>query len=423
MKVLVSAIACNPYLGSENYFGWAAVKALSKDHDLWVLTSERNVVDLQRAKAEGLVPDNVHFVFAGKCAPWHSNRMRARLQSWMEYLGFTRAILQVAAQLHSTEKFDLVHHVTYTTWRVATPLWRLGIPFVFGPISGNEQFPFRLFPLLSPTGAAFELARKTSNVTSCLSPAVRQSVRQAAHVFTVTMETLELIKTMRGSEAGVSQLSPGFYSPETMAEFSRFVPEKNVNGVLRLYAAGNLGGQKCIALAFRALARAKRSGVKFRYHLGANGPEIPHLKKLAIKLDLTQEVIFGGPMSRADYQQELGNTHIYLLPSMRETVGLTGLEAMLAGCVPVVADNGGPGLTVTEECGYKTAVTNSRQMVEELAAAIITLDRNRQLITEKGRAASARVAGRFTETNYRAAINEVYRSVTVSRTKQCDKES
>jgi glycosyltransferase involved in cell wall biosynthesis len=200
-----------------------------------------------------------------------------------------------------------------------------------------------------------------------------------------------------------------------MAEFSRFVPEKNVNGVLRLYAAGNLGGQKCIALAFRALAKVKRSGVTFRYHLGASGPEIPHLKKLAVKLDLTQEVVFGGPMSRADYQQELGNTHIYLLPSMRETVGLTGLEAMLAGCVPVVADNGGPRLTVTEDCGYKIAVTNCGRMVEELAAAIITLDRNRQLIAEKGRAASARVAGRFTEMNYRTAINDVYRSATSRR--------
>jgi glycosyltransferase involved in cell wall biosynthesis len=356
----------------------------------------------------------VHFVFAGKWSPWHANKMRARLQSWSEYLDFTRAILPAAKELHAAEKFDLVHHVTYATWRVASPLWRLGIPFVFGPISGNEQFPFVLFPLLSPTATVFELARKTSNVTSYLSPAVRQSIRRAAHVFTVTMETRELIKRMRGSDAGVSQLSPGFYSTATMAEFSRCVPDKKVDGVLRLYAAGNLGGQKCIALAFHALARVKQSGVDFRYHLGANGPEIPHLKKLAVKLNLTREIIFGDAMSRGDYQQELGNTHVYLLPSMRETVGLTMLEAMLAGCVPIVADNGGPRLTVTEECGYKIAATNCRQMVEELAAAIINLDHNRQLIIEKGRAASARVAGRFTEANYRAAINEVYRSVTKS---------
>src|SRR6202012_557173 len=103
------------------------------------------------------------------------------------------------------------------------------------------------------------------------------------------------------SKKGVSQLSPGFYSPEKVVAFSRFVAGKKVDGLLRLYVAGNLGGQKCIAIALLALARVKKSGVDFRYHLGASGPELPHLRKLVARLDLTQEVIFGGSMSREDY--------------------------------------------------------------------------------------------------------------------------
>ena len=38
MKILISAIACNPYLGSGNYFGWSAVKCLAQDHELWVMS-------------------------------------------------------------------------------------------------------------------------------------------------------------------------------------------------------------------------------------------------------------------------------------------------------------------------------------------------------------------------------------------------
>jgi hypothetical protein len=140
MKVLISAVACDPYLGSENYFGWSAVQALAPDHDLWVLTSWRNQPDLQRAAGEGLVPANVRFVFAGEFRPWHPNRLRTRLQGWREYLHFSRAILPLARHLHASEKFDLFHHITYATWRAASPLWRPGIPFVFGPIGGNEQF-------------------------------------------------------------------------------------------------------------------------------------------------------------------------------------------------------------------------------------------------------------------------------------------
>jgi colanic acid/amylovoran biosynthesis glycosyltransferase len=185
-----------------------------------------------------------------------------------------------------------------------------------------------------------------------------------------------------------------------------------VEGVLRLYAAGNLGGQKCIALALQALALVKQRGVNFRYLLGASGPEIPHLKKLTTQLGLTQEIIFGGTVSREEYQQELGRTHIYLLPSMRETVGLTMLEAMLAGCVPIVGDNGGPKLTVTDACGYKISVSNPDRMAEEIADIIVAIDRDRKIISEKGAQASARVATRFAEENYRQTVNAVYRAVT-----------
>ena len=413
MKVLISAIACNPFQGSESYFGWAAVTCLSQQHELLVITSGRSRPDLEKAQAAGLVPPNVRFFYAGEGKkPWHPNRLLARIQSWKEYIQFAKDSLRVARELQRSEAIELVHHVTYSTWRVASPLWQLGLPFVFGPIAGNEPFPFRLFPVLSPVGAAFELARKSSNVLSRFSPAVRSSIRQASHVFSITAESEQLMRAIRGSGEGISRLSPGFYSTAKVNEFARFVPGKKVDGRLQLYAAGNLGGQKCIAIALKALSLVKKRGVDFRYHLGSSGPEIPHLKKLAARLDLTGEVIFGGTMSREDYQQELGKTHIYLLPSMRETVGLTMMEAMLAGCVPIVGDNGGPRFTVSDECGYRIPVGTAGQMSKAIAEIIVAINRDRKIVAEKGRLASNRIATYFTEENYRETVNAVYLSVT-----------
>lgn len=411
MKVLVTAIACNPYQGSESFFGWAAVKCLAREHDLWVITTSRNRADLERAQGEGLVPPNVRFVYAGAFKEWHPNRMLARIQSWKEYIAFSRDCLAVARELHRKEKFDVVHHVTYSTWRVPSPIWRLGIPCVLGPLAGNEPFPFRLYPVLSLSGAAFETARKLSNGISPLFPKVRQSIRRAGHIFAITEEAERLMIKMRGSGDGISRLSAGFYSADKAAEFARFVDGKDPHGVLRLYVAGNLGGQKCVSIAFHGLALAKKRGVDFRYHLGSGGPEVPHLKKLAKELKLTEEVIFGHSMSREAYQQELGRTHVYLLPSMRETVGLTMLEAMLAGCVPVVADNGGPRVTVTEDSGYKIAVSTPGAMAEDIADVIERIDRDRQILPIKGRAASQRVMQAHSEENYLNTVGAVYREL------------
>ena len=390
------------------------MKCLAQDHELCVITGSRLRSELARAKAEGLVPPNVRFFHVGEFKEFHPNRLLARVQDWKEYMRFSREILPVAQELHRTEKFDVVHHVTFATWRVATPLWQLGVPFVFGPIGGNEKFPFRLFPVLSPAGAGFELLRKVSNVVSRFSPGVRRAICGAAHIFAATTETEQLVKAVRGSGNGISRLLPGFYSTTRAAAFSRFVPDKNVNGPLRIFASGNLGGHKNIGMAMQALARVKQRGVKFRYHLGSKGPEIPHLRRLTAELDLEQEILFGDSMSREAYQQELGNTHVYLLPSLRESVGLTMMEAMLAGCVPVVADCGGPNFIVTDECGYKIPVSSRRQMVEGMVNAILTIERDRNIILNKGRLASKRIAEHFTEDNYRRTVNAVYASVTKS---------
>jgi glycosyltransferase involved in cell wall biosynthesis len=411
MKILISAYGCNPYQGSEGWVGWSAVRCLARDHELHVITASFNRADLARAAAAGLIPSNVHFYYAGSFKSWHPNRLCARFQGWNEYISFSRDILPVARELHRTEKFDLAHHVTVVTWRVASPLWQLGIPFIFGPIGGNEQFPPRLLPMLSLSAAAFELTRMSANLVSRLSPGVRRSLREAAHVFVANTETEQLVKNLRGSDQGVSRLQPAFYPEAAIADFGRFNTGKKLEGPLRLFAGGNMEGRKGVALALAALARVKKAGVDFRYRLASNGPEIAHLKEQAARLGLQREVLFTDSLHREDYQRELGATHVYLLPSFRESSGLTMMEAMLAGCVPVVADCGGPGIIVTGECGCKIPVINREQMVAQIAETIMEIDRDRNIILEKGRAAAQRVTTGFSEENYRKTMNKVYASV------------
>lgn len=411
MKILVTATACSPYLGSENHFGWSAIQCLARDHDLWILTSQRNRADLEKARVEGLVPDNIQFIHLGQVKPWHPSRMRARLQGWREYLNFSKEILPVAKTYHQRIGFDLSHHITFATWRVASPLAWLDIPFVFGPIGGNEQFPVRFLNILSPAACAFEMFRMLSNRAARLSSNVRQCIRKAAHVFAASRETDRLLQNIRGSRTGISSLSPAFYSKRRIDAFSKFVAEKRFDGPLRLFAGGNLEGRKGVRLALHALARAKSRGVRFRYRLGGGGPERQNLQRLAIQLGMRNDVLFGEPLSGEAYLNELRENHAFLLPSFRESAGLTMMEAMLAGCVPIVADCGGPADIVTEECGFKVPVTNPDQMVENLTQAIEKIDADRQLVANKGIAASARIASHYTEDNYLKIINSVYKSI------------
>jgi glycosyltransferase involved in cell wall biosynthesis len=410
MKLLVSAFACTPYSGSEDYIGWMAVQCLAKEHDLWVLTSGRHQPDLERAATEGLIPKNLRFVYTKRFKGWPDNRLKARIQSWTEYRDYSQDILVMARELHQAVRFDLVHHVTIATWRISSPLWRLGIPMVWGPVGGNEQFPFRLYPILSWTGRTFELVRTMSNVISRNSRSVRDCARHASHILAANLETKKLLEQLRGRSAGVSVLSPAFYSQSKIDAFTAVASGRDWNAPLRFFAGGMLEGRKGNALTFAALARLKAQGLKFSFHIGGGGPELNNLRQLAGCLNLRENIVFGNWFG-ADYLQALAASHVFLLPSLRESSGLTMMESMLAGCVPIVADCGGPAHIVTDACGWKIPVGNAAAMIDALTTTIAAAEKDRALLQRKSAEASRRIATGFSEEAYLKTLEGVYRQI------------
>ena len=113
-------------------------------------------------------------------------------------------------------------------------------------------------------------------------------------------------------------------------------------------------------------------------------------------------------MPRPEFLATLRASHVYLLPSLREGAGQTMMEAMLAGCVPVVAYWGGPAEIVTDQSGFRVPVTNVEQMVDDLCRVLLEIDSNRQLLLTKGRAAERQIAENHNERVYRQRLNSAY---------------
>jgi len=409
-KILISAIACDPYGASEALHGWLACRSLAELGDLWLLVSAEYQAGIEKGRAQGLVPDSMRFIFVGEARPYLENRLLARLQSWARYMTFSRSILPIAREWHAREHFDLAHHVTYSTWRVGSPLWRLGIPFIWGPISGTEVFPFEKFAhVLSPSAKAFELARILGGHYSSALPEVRQSVRRAFHIFAAHWEAVPHLARLRGATEGLSVLSYYTFTPETIAAFARpSWPVRPMGEPLKILAGGNLEGRKGVAIALQGLAIAKKAGARFHYRVTGRGPELAHLQRLAGQLGLARDVSIGEGFPRENYIPELQRTDLYLLPSLREGGGLTMMEAMLAGCVPIVADAGGPGTAVADGCGVRVPIETPEQMARDIGKAIVHFDQNRQLLPQIGAAAARHIASQYSHARFIQAIREVY---------------
>lgn len=376
MRVLISAIACHPHWGSEAYFGWAAVNALARRHDLTVLTHKESIEDIERVAKLDQLLGKVRFIGVGQPIAWHPNRMIARLQSWRQYAVWCQETHEVAAQLVASKEYDLGHHVTYSTWRQVSPLANLGIPWILGPVGGGERFPTAFRGVLSLQARLFESAREVSSQLASRSVKLRRSIRSAAFVLASTPETLELTRSM-GVSPGCTALAPAIFIHGDRIKLFKSDRPKDHSPHLRIFAGGNLEGRKGLALALRALARLRDRGVPFTFTFAGYGPELLHLKKLAIKLSLHPPfVTFRDSLRLDEYRQALQNSDVYLLPSLRESGGLTLGEAMLAGCVPVVAKTGGPGLLVTPDCGYAFEPDSPEHIVEQMTDALQRLWRD-----------------------------------------------
>ena len=417
MKVLLSAMTCHPRLGSESKVGWDAARAISEIptvEECHVMTHVVNQEAILQAQGEG-ISRNVHFHFFGKPFSYHPNRMLARLQSWLIYRKWQADLLPFAQSLHRRHSFNLSHHVSIVTWRVASPMWRLPIPFVWGPIGGTALLPSAFLGILSPSAQIFEAARYASGRFSMRSKAFLDCAKQSSAVVAANEETAAFFRPFR-SHAPIFQLWPVFFSPRQIASLReppsmRYAAEKP----LQLFAGGNLEGRKGDALALEAIAELIKRCVAVNYTFGGGGPELDSLQKLSHRLDIDDRVEFHRGFEHGDYIKRLKESDVYFLPSFRETSPITLLEATLAGCYPVVADSSGAGEIVHRIGGKAVPAHDRPQLVKDLADAIEWCSHNRETIRTAAQEASQRVADQFSQANYTRTIDNIYRSLTVSK--------
>ncbi len=382
MKILITAAACNPYLGSEPGVGWAAVCRIACDHEVFVLTDSINREGWEKGSREGIIPQNVKVRFLRKATKYVENRFIARIQSWLWYTAFNRLVLAAALDWHKEEQFDLCHQVTIAAWRVPSPLWQLPIPFVWGPIGGAGYIPPNFRSMLSLQARFFERARDISTAIASRSSAFRNCMQKTTVVFAANKETEEFLLPFRG-DLPMTRLPVLSVTTETIVAFRRKSEAVVKSGPLQLFAGGNIEGRKGVSLAIKALAKAKDSGVIFRYTVSGGGPEIEKLKQLTAELGLTNEIHFHPGYSGQDYIDALQASDIYFLPSFRETMGMTLVEAILAGCYPIVADTSAQGEIVSMTGGTAVPLINIEEMVEGLAQSVIACNARRdRLFTE-----------------------------------------
>lgn len=369
-RVLVSAYSCCPNWGSEPGVGWKRVTEIAKYCDTWVLTEKNDAGPLicDYLKQNGPI-QNLEFVFVER-RPWERMLEGKPVFNHIAYRRWLRRAFGVARQLHAEIGFDIAHQLTFTGFREPSYLYRLGIPFVWGPTGGAQNYPGRFLPGASWSGAAFEVFRTVFNTIQLrCSRTVRQAAQSAAAIFAANSETKRKFQQALGVDP-ILMSDAGTYAATYEASRSRSEADE-----LRILWAGRLETWKALELLIEALALLPKD-TRYALRVIGQGPRRRQWQRLAQRRGISANIRWMGHLPHDQALELFHWADVFAFTSLRDTTGTVVLEAISAGKPVICLDHQGVGDIVTPECGIKIPVTNRRDVERRLSDAIVFLQRN-----------------------------------------------
>jgi len=357
MRILLSAYACRPNVGSEPAQGWGwATQLARRGHEVHVLVAKRNQDSVEAGLREESLP-NLRFTFVPVRYDW------ARKSEGLHYALWQHAALKAARELGGRSRFDIVHHVTYASIHVPSQLWRLGIPMVFGPVGGGQTAPAKM---LSYFGADQKKERLRTGLTRVLpaSPFHRFWLSRTSFVLAANSETFQLVRDMGCNRATL------MCDTAVPDDYFAKVPKTFIDGrhPLRLIWVGRMLPRKALSLALDALQRVKTT---VTLTIAGDGMD-PQIVCQMIRSRNLQDRVFwqGKKLSWSELRTAYSVHDAMLFTSLRDSFGSQVLEA-LAMALPVIAlDLSGVRDHVPANASMKVRVGNPGETVRNLAEAI-----------------------------------------------------
>ena len=369
-RVLLLAYACSPGHGSEPGVGWNRAVETATFCDTWVICEQREFAESIRRhlQTQGEIP-GLQFEFV----PLMGWERFLGIIPGMGYLGYKSwhwRAFRAARRLHEQIRFDLVHQLTYCGFREPGLLWKLPVPFVWGPVGGTQNYPWRFLCQASICEGLSEALRSLVNRLQLrFSPRVRRASRKAAALLTAN-------STNQRDFARVQRLTPTLVSDVGLARVAgKSCAHRTDAHNLRILWSGQLCPRKALPLLLNALARLPEV-VAYELRILGDGPLKHRWQRLANRTGVKAHTTWMGWLPHQEALQQYAWADVFVFTSLRDTTGTVVVEALGAGLPVVCLDHQGVHDVVTDQCGIKIPVTTPREVVDGLAEAITSLARD-----------------------------------------------
>lgn len=335
MKILLSAYACEPNRGSEPGVGWGWAMELAKDHEVWVITRDNNAPVIQKYLKEHPEYQNerLHFEYVGvssKLTFWKKGNRGIRLYYWMWQKNAYRAAKKLCAKV----RFDYVQHVTFVSYTQPTYMYKLGLPLIWGPVSGGENIPKLIKVKHTKKELIKEYVRKLSQYTAFMNSSIIGTMNSAAAIIVATEETKDKIPERYQKKT---------YLLPAIGLESLPACKKNNHGddTIRIIMAGRLINWKAFDMGICAFKKISEKHKNVYLHILGEGDKKRNLQKLCGNL-LNTRIFFEKPVKHDEITSFYKGFDLFVNTTLRDSGCMALMEAMGAGIPCMAIATGGP---------------------------------------------------------------------------------
>ncbi len=387
--ILASAYAVNPYKGSEDGMGWNFIYQIARYNKVIAITRRNNRPHIEKYMKENpdYLYENIRFVYFD-LPEWARFWKKGGRGAMLYYYLWQRNLPSFIKRQNLS--FDIVHNLNFHNDWTPSFLWKLGKPFVWGPVGHHPVIPSNY---LEEYKSAYAIKEKLTwwvkQFFWNLSPALKKCKRQAAHILCMNKSVPGVLNLEADKYSIVPSVATQDFGYDLRGKFEKFT----------FIGAGRLVPLKGFDMTLRAFSfflRGLPASMRERCELVivGSGPEADNYKNLCSELNIQGQVKFINWIERDELMTIFKKSSVFVFPS-HEGAGMVVAEALSFGLPVICLDNCGPGEFITEKCGIAVPYGDYDQTVREISGGMTRLFNDATLLKQMSLNARQRFEAKF----------------------------
>lgn len=363
-KILVSAYACEPNMGTEIGVGWHWTLEMSKYFEVWVLTRKSNQANIEKWISESPVQYDIHYIFYDlpKALRFWKKGLRGVRTYYVLWQKLTNRIVKKTMREND---IHIYHLLTYGNSLWPASSYGMKQTFIWGPTGGVDSISCdytKYYPLKS---RLVEWVRRTMVKLLPLNMGFQKRCKNADLIFCKSTSMYDAIDEKYQDKAML-------FTDVAVEPHQILSAEKKHPGV-KYIVVGRFDPWRGFDILIEAFGKAVQTNEEISLEIIGDGKDRVRLQQIVKKLGIENHVAFAGKIPIEKYYEKMAACDVVVNSCLKEGAVTAAFDALSFGKPLIGIETGGYTRYFKDSYSIIIPKLGRTETINNLCDAILTM--------------------------------------------------